>query len=134
MFVCVVVLGLLGLFCVVLTVDGMHFDPRALAIGSASVPVTSLASAWLVSILFPAALSSDGVYGHSFWGSRRFVGWQDIAAARTFTLLNLRWLRIYRTGDNKVTWVALFQSHKAEFREEIRRLAPADSPVLNHLQ
>jgi len=134
MFVCVSVMGIFGLFCVVLILDGPHFDRHALAVASASVPVSSLVLSWLLSILYPASFSADGIYGHSFWGRRRFIRWQDVATARRFRLLNLRWLRIYTTGDSKVTWLALFQSHKADFRQEIQRLAPADSPVLNHIR
>ncbi len=133
MFLFILVLGLLGFFCVVLILEGLGFDRHALAAGSASVPVSSLVLAWLLSILYPASFSAEGVYGHSFWGRRRFVRWQDVVAVRAFSLLNLRWLRIYATGESQVTWLALFQSHKSEFREEIQRLAPPDSLVFNHL-
>jgi hypothetical protein len=126
-------MGLPGVFCVVLIIDGVHFDRHALAFATASVPISSLIGAWMLSILFPASLSAEGVYGHSLWGARRFVRWQDIAAARTFRLFNLHWLRIYAT-DGKVTWLALFQSHKPEFSQEIQRLAPPVSPVLNYLR
>jgi hypothetical protein len=127
-------MGMFGLVSVVLILDGLHFDPQALAGASVSVPVSSLIGAWMLSIFYPASFSVDGIYGHSFWGRRRFARWQDIAAARTFSLLNLRWLRIYTIGDGKVTWLALFQSDKVEFRREIQRLAPAGSPVLNHMR
>ena len=134
MFVCVLGMGIFGLFCVVLILDGLHFDRHALAVASASIPVSSLVLSWLLTILFPASFSAEGIYGHSFWGRRRFVHWRDVVAARPLRLLNLRWLRIYTTVDSKVTWLALFQSHKAEFRQEMQRLAPADSPVLNHIR
>lgn len=134
LFVCVLVLGLLGLCSVVLMLDGMQFDQRALAFASASVLVCSLVGAWLLSRQFPAAFSADGIYGHSFWGRRRFVRWQGIAAAQPFRLLNLRWLRIYRIDYSEVIWLALFQSHKAEFEREMRRLAPAGSAIFKRWQ
>ena len=134
MFVFVLVLSLFGLLCVMLNLDGLHFDRRALAVAGVSVSLLSLVMAWLGSILYPASFSADGIYGHSFWGRRRFVRWQGIAVARRYRLFNLHWLRIYTSDYSKIIWLALFQSHMAEFREEIHRLAPAGNPVLKHLQ
>jgi hypothetical protein len=125
--------NLLVLFCFILIVDGLHFDCCALTAGSSTL-VISLIVAWLHSVLYPVVFSPEGIYGYSIWGRRHFVPWQNIAMVRTVRLLNLRWLRILMSGDNKVIWLALFQSHKLEFQEEIRRLAPADSPILAHLQ
>jgi hypothetical protein len=135
-FVFVLVLSLFGLFCIILTLtlDGLHLGRRALAVAGVSVSVSSLVMAGLVSILYPASFSAEGLYGRSFWGRRRFVRWQEIAVARSFRLLNLRWLRIYTTDYSRVIWLALFQSHEAEFRQEIQRLAPAGSPIFKHLQ
>jgi hypothetical protein len=133
LLVFLLMVALPGLFCVVLVVDGLKFDRHALAGASVFVPVLSAVMAWLLSALYPASFSADGIYGHSFWGIRRYIHWRDIADARTFRLLNLAWLRIY-TVDNRVTWLALFQSDKAKFRQEVQRLAPAGSPVLNHIR
>lgn len=90
--------------------------------------------AWIISSCCPVALTNEGIYGHSIWGKRQLIRWQDMASARTFTVLNLTWLRIYPTDGNKVTWIALFQAHDDEFSREIQRLAPADSPVLKFAQ
>lgn len=134
LFLCVLLLSIVGLFCVVLISGEWHFDRLEMAGATVFVLVCSPLMAWLLSVGYPASFSADGVYGHSFWGTRSFVRWQDIAVARTFRLLNLRWLRIYTTDYSKVVWLALFQSHKAEFLQEIQRLAPVDSPVFKHLQ
>ena len=133
LFVFLLIVALPGLFCLVLVLDGLKFDRHALAAASVFVVVFSAMMAWLLSILYPASFSADGIYGHSFWGIRRFIQWRDIADAKTCRLLNLLWLRIYTT-DNRVTWLALFQSHKPEFQQEIQRLAPTGSSVLNHLR
>lgn len=134
LFVCAFVLGTFGGFCVVLMLDGWPFERLGLVVASASVPVAALVMAWVVSIFYPASFSAEGIYGHSFWGRQRFVRWQGIAAARPFRLLNLRWLRIYRSDYSEVIWLALFQSHKAEFQQEMRRLAPAGSPIFKRWQ
>jgi hypothetical protein len=120
------------LWCLILATDGWHFDRHAAAFASGFEAVFSLGASWMLSLLFPDGFSEKGIYGHSFWGRRRFVGWQDVAAARTLRLFNLRFLRVYAT-DGKVTWLALFQSQGAEFRQEIRRLAPPESLVLKCL-
>jgi hypothetical protein len=129
-----VVVGWPGFLCVILIRHGLHINPHAFASASATIPVSSLIGAYLLSIVSTRmAFSTDGVYGYSFWGPRRFVRWQDIATAQTFSVLNLRWLRIRAASHGKVTWLALFPAHRAAFRQEIRRFAPPASPVLNHL-
>jgi hypothetical protein len=132
MFVFFVVADGLCLFGFVLGRERLHFAPAAVLVAGASLLVFSLIASCALSLSWPAGFSGNGVYGHSFWGVRRFVRWQEIEAARTFRLLNLQWLRIYRNGDGEVTWLALFQSDKNEFQQEIRRLAPPGNPVLEH--
>jgi hypothetical protein len=106
---------------------------RALLVGfAAGVPVAWF-GAWTLARYFPAAVSSEGLYGHSVWGVRRFIRWQDITAVKGFRILNLRWLRVYSRVDKEVVWLAMFQSRPIEFQDEIRRLAPEGSPLLNHL-
>ena len=132
LFVFVFVVAIVGVWCAILAKDGSHFDRHAAAVASGFEVVFSLVAAWMLSLCFPDAFSREGIYGHSFWGRRRFVSWQEVAAARTLRLLNLRYLRVY-AADGKVTWLALFQSEGADFRQEIRRFAPPESPVLKCL-
>ena len=124
--------GISGLVCLILIIDGWHIDGRAFAFASIFALAFSFFWSWLISFFFPAGFSADGIYGHSFWGHRRFISWHEIATVRNFRLGNLRWLRVY-SADGSITWLALFQSRGAEFRQEIRRLAPPSSPVLNYL-
>lgn len=132
MSIFIFVSGMVGLLILIVIEDGLHFDQRALAFATGFAVVLSIVCSWILSLVFPAAVSSDGIYGHSFWGRRRFIRWQDISSVHTFRLVSFRWLRVYNT-DGRVTWLALFQSRGTEFRQEIRRLAPPSSPVLNHL-
>lgn len=134
LFICTFVLAALGGFAFVLMLDGSPFEHLALAVASAVVPVAALLLAWVFSFFFPVSFSGDGIYGHSFWGRQRLVRWQDIGSAQPFTLLNLHWLRIYTRDYSAVTWLALFQSHNAEFQQELRRLAPAGNPILKPWQ
>ena len=127
-FVC----GMTGAFCLIVIIQGWHFDFHALAIVTVVEVIYSFFASLMMSFVFPVGFSADGIYGHSFWGRRRFVSWQQIVTARTFGLFKFRFLRVY-SADCKVTWLALFQSHDAEFRDEIRRLAPPSSPVLQFL-
>lgn len=134
MFIFIFVPCWLGLFASILIRHGWDVDPPAIAIASALLVVYSLAVAWILSLLFPAAISADGIYGHSSCGMRRFVSWHEIAAVRMFRLFNLRWLRVYTTAKRKAIWLPLFQSHKAEFDQQIKRFAPAGNPLLSHLR
>ena len=133
MFACVLVLALFGVFGAVLVPRRVPFDRRALAIATASLPASSLVLTWLLAILCPAGFSAGGIYGHSFWGNRRFVRWDDVAEVRKFRFFNLPWLRIRAKSNGKVTWLALFQARPVEFQKEIQRLAPPGSPVLKYL-
>jgi len=132
LFVLIIASSWLGVSCIVLFIDGLQIDRIAFAEASALTTVGSFIGAWALSFLFPAFLSTQGVYGHSFWSMRRFVRWQDVTSARPFRFLNLRWVRIY--AGNKVTWLPLFQSRDLEFQQEIRRFAPSNSPILKCLR
>jgi len=132
LFMWLLLLGLPLVFCLLLILAGLDFGELAFA--SVFWVVYSFVASLMLSYLFPDAISPEGVYGHGFWGQRQFVRWQDVAAARTLRILNLGWLRVYSTTDSKTTWLGLFHSRSAEFREEIKRLAPPDSPILNCLR
>jgi hypothetical protein len=122
-------------FIRIVITEGLHFDRGEWAFASEFALVAwvfSVGYAWMLSLLCPDAFSADGIYGHSFWGRRRFVRWQDISSVQSFWLGNLRWLRVYAV-DGKITWLALFQSRDIEFRQEIKRLAPPTSPVLKYV-
>ena len=62
---------------------------------------------WFISRFFPDIITADGIQGHSFWGLKRFIRWQDIREARPFQLFNLRFLRLYSKQDQSVTWIGL---------------------------
>jgi hypothetical protein len=94
---------------------------------------SSFAGSWLLSRCCPSAYSADGIYGHSFWGFRRFVRWQNVTKTRTFPMLNLPWLRVF-DADGKVLWLPLFQRNRKDFREEIQKFAPPDNPVLKFME
>jgi len=132
LFVFVFAIAVAGLCCYVFAKDGWHFNRHALAFAIGFQAIVAFVLSWTVSFCCRDALSSDGIYGHSFWGQRRFVCWRDVTDARTLRIFNLRCLRVYAV-DGKVTWLALFQSRDTEFRQEIRRLAPSENPILKCL-
>lgn len=137
------VTGMLAAWGLIFILHGLGFSPdrhafaMAVAIGMPltciSSAIISIGGAWIISVCFPDAVSADGLYGHSFWGRRRFVCWQDISKAHKFQLAYLPLLRVYG-ADGKVSWLALFPAKKKEFLEEIRKFAPSDSPVLPFAQ
>jgi hypothetical protein len=106
-----------------------HLDAKSLSAAVAGVVFAGIACAWVVSVCFPTKLGPSGVCGHSFWGAPRWIRWRDIHKARPFQYLSLRFLRLYPADGRGPTWIALSQSRKKEFKEEIQKLAPPESPI-----
>jgi hypothetical protein len=110
---------------------------RFLYVIEIGIPFFLLLVVIMASLLYvitkPVGFSSDGIYASSQWGFRRFIHWSEIAKVRKYRLLNLKFLKIYSSVDGKVTKLRLFQARKNEFRDEIRKFAPPDSPILNFL-
>jgi hypothetical protein len=119
--------------CVLLIAHKAAAFERALPASIVAGLVVQLLGTWLAWQFFPVVLSKEGLHGHSVWGVRRFMRWQDIAAARPFRVFNLLWLRLYSKDGKDVIWLAMFQSRPAQFKDEVRKLASPDNPLLKHL-
>jgi hypothetical protein len=122
--------ALVIVLCLMIRLQGWrHLDVRSLLVGGVTVELTGLACGWTISVCFPNKLEAAGVHGHSFWGVPRFIRWPDIQKATPFRYLTFRFLRLC-PGDGKgATWIALSQSRRKEFEEEIRKLAPPENPI-----
>lgn len=134
------VAGFIGLvlgFVLVLVLNGHVAWRNVWGITKFAVPIDVVFCAavalamYLVSI--PTGIAAEGIYGQSTFGFRRFVRWADIAKVRKLTLLNLQFVRLYSSVDGRVTTVPLFQARPQEFRAEIHKFAPPESPILNVL-
>jgi hypothetical protein len=99
------------------------------------LPMLAFAFIWalMMNLLYPSYVSSSGIYGHSILGARRYLNWTDMVQARKFRLGNSVYLRLYDNTGRAVIWLPLFQSPLVEFRNEIRKFAPPNSPILDHL-
>ncbi len=126
--------SMVGASSIILMIDGWHVNLKAWADSMVFDVMFSFGLAWLISFRNPVSFSADGIYGYSSWGVNRFVSWRDMKAVRPFWFVKLQYLRIYAAADGKVTWLPMFQSQKDEFWQEIRRFAPAESPILNFLK
>jgi hypothetical protein len=114
----------------VVQLDGWrHLDARSLLTAVVAVASAGFASAWVVSVCFPTKLGPSGVQGHSFWGAPRLIRWGDIHRAVSFHYLTLKFLRLFPSDGTAPTWIALSQARRREFEEEIRKLAPPESPI-----
>jgi hypothetical protein len=135
LYAAMVAIGLPPPLCLVILNEGWRqVDVGALLFGALTGALAGLLYAWLMALCFTLKLAPEGVSGHSCWGIRRFIRWQDIATVRPFRLLSLRYLRLHPQSGARPTWIALFQARNIEFKQELGRLAPPDSPVRNHLQ
>jgi len=122
-----VFMGLLFLF------EGTHFHKGDVVLGFLLCLPFAWFVSWFISRFFPDIIAADGIQGHSFWGLKRFIRWQDIREARPFQLFNLRFLRLYSKQDQSVTWIGLFPARRADFVSTIQRFAPADCPLLQFI-
>ena len=134
MFIWLFVFVMILLLCVILALDG-HIIWRVFlkTILIVVLPLLIITT-WVFYFAFPVGISSSGIYGHSIWGFRRFIGWQDIARVKKIRVLNLEWLRIYSAVNGKVTWLAHFQKEPTKFIEEIHKQAPPNNTVLTFLK
>jgi hypothetical protein len=87
----------------------------------------------LFTLFFTCKVTIAGIYGHSLWGCRRFIRWQDMHIVKQFGWRKWGFLRLFSSEGNKVTWIALFLAKPCEFEKECRRLAPENSPILRFL-
>jgi hypothetical protein len=110
-----------------------YLNAGSIACGIITGVVNSFFFSWLYSVLLPVWSTDAGIYGPTIWGNRCFVSWPDVEKAKTFRLINLKWLRVYST-DGTVAWLPLFLSRDTDFRQEVQRLAPPNSPILEFLR
>jgi hypothetical protein len=134
-FAAICSLGFLLYLLLIVTEEGLRgINVEALLFGGLAAALGSFVGACLMALCFTLKLTPEGVFGHSAWGIRRFIRWQDIATAKPFRFFNLRYLRLYPETGRRPIWIALFQARKAEFEQGLQMLAPADSPVRQYLR
>jgi hypothetical protein len=121
-------------FFIIVTVGLRCLDVDTLLISAATGAYLGFPVALYLVFFNKDRLSSEGVCGNSFRGVRRFVRWQDIVAVKPLRILNLRFLRLYPADGTCPVWMGLFHAHEKEFDEELKRLAPANSPILTHTE
>ena len=106
----------------------LHTQPAIFGVSAVLAGISTV----VLRVFFPTSLTVDGVYAHSVWGKPCFAAWRDITRVQPFRILNLQWLRLY-TSRGEVTWLAMFQSHREQFLNELGKLAPANSPMRKFL-
>jgi hypothetical protein len=124
----------------VLPMFGVHLD-WLMAWRIVNAALSPILLVWVIStpLLYvlitstPVGFSADGIYAYSTFGFRRYIRWAEISKVRKHAVLNLKVLGIYSKVDGKVTRLPLYQAHKKEFINEIRKFAPPNSPVLKFL-
>lgn len=134
LFICFVGLGVPIYAALIAWRHGSQIPWKPFFTGMASFVPTSIIGAGLVKLAYPVRLTTDGIHSQSIWGLPCFMRWQDIKTARRFRFFNLPWLRIYPKEKGTVMWMPLFQSARDQFKQEMQRLAPPDSPVLGQLE
>lgn len=121
----------LGLTCIAEVIER---DPRfawsSFAIACGSGIVLSFLLAWLLSLMYPTKLDSEGVHGYSFLGLRSFVLWTDIESVRGFRLLNLKYIKLYSKQTGRVTWLGLFPADQTAFWKAIKDFCPSENPLM----
>jgi len=134
LFISIVGLDMPLYFGIALLKYGPHVHWKPVLIGAASIVPAAVIGAGLMCLFFSVRLSPAGIRAQSVWGWPSFIRWPDIKEAREFKFFSLRWLRLYSSAGSTVTWVALFQSHPGEFKLELVKLAPPESPVFAHIK
>ena len=113
--------------------DSLKTDVRALAFGVVAGIITVVVLSLLACRFYTIELSESGIRAYSFWGRRRFIRWSEIETIRPFSLINLRYLRLYGSPPSKPLWMAIFIPNLSAFKEMVTKFAPKDSPILTFL-
>jgi hypothetical protein len=76
----------------------------------------------------PLIVSAEGVVARTWWGTKRFVRWDEVKAVKSYWLLTFRWMRVsVKTGAPVYIPVALTGSEP--FAEVVMRSVPPDHPM-----
>lgn len=133
---CAAPLGVAFGMALILIHDGFVVDWRnwrALVIAILAGIVGVVLQSYVACRLYSVEITRMGIRAYSFWGSRRFIEWEQIDALRPARFLNLRYLRLYSRHHQSPVWVALFYPNYSDFRRALTERAPSGSPILLHV-
>jgi len=86
-------------------------------------------------LCFPMHVGPDGVRSHTFWGTPSLLRWDEITAARTWSLLGLAYVLITPGGQWwRTLWAPGVTEDPAGFATAVREYGGPDTPVARWLE
>lgn len=132
LFLCPVTLWVFS--AVILTLEGRKLDLISYLTAAVSTFFVTAVEARILHCYIAVGISPEGISGHSIWGIRRFIRWDEIAKVRSFTILNLRSARLFSSTDGKVTWISLFPEEPEGFRRAVAEVMPLGCPLAQSIE
>jgi hypothetical protein len=83
---------------------------------------------------FTVCVTSEGLHGRTFWGTTRFVPWDDVLVVRLAGMPPFRFLRVFSADGGAALWAPLFMKRRADFIAELRHRAGPANPVVEVLK
>lgn len=86
----------------------------------------------LVVFLYRIVVVEEGIYAYTWYGTYRYLPWQDIVSVSRMNIPGFGYLRV--ASKKGVVWVPLFLNNFPQFRETVSAYAgDPDNPLVKHL-
>lgn len=121
--------GLIAIF----GLEGLQFDPNALACGAVAGTIPGLGLVALAVICFPVRIGPKAIRSYNFWGVYSTVAWADITSVGRFNLLGLRFVTIQHPAGARL-YVPLFLADFPRFRARVLEWAGPENVFAQALQ
>lgn len=130
-------IGLIGTICCFLLTNLIYKNPLSInelpgAVGF--VEVFEAIGAILFVIIFKITLTGKSIKGQSFFGFKRHPTWEQIESIKPFSLLFLKYIRVYTNDGKSPIWLPLFLNNGNDFKEKVLEFAPKGNPLKEFIE
>lgn len=96
--------------------------------------IWAVVSALVLIKMLAVRVCADGIWGMTFWGSRRFLPWDVLTDVRPLTLWPLRFWRLYPLDGTAPVWVPQFLKNREGFSASVLGKTELGNPLRTHLE
>lgn len=83
----------------------------------------------VIAFAYSIAIDGRGIHGRTFWGRKRFMGWEDMNRIRRLGVPPFRFLRFRSNAGGPPMWIPLFVSGKKRLHQRVAAAVPDGHPL-----